>query len=53
MNLFFRLFVDMGIIKYIKGKRRPYVSTNDLDSERKLSVTYIEDRERRKKGEID
>ena len=52
MNLFWRL-VDRGVIKYIKGKKRPYVSTNDFDYEGKLKVGYIEDRKRRKRGEID
>jgi len=49
----FRKLVNLGPIKYIKAKRRLYLSTNDLDSERKLSATYKEDRVRRKRGEID
>jgi len=52
MSLFWKL-VERGPIKFIKGKRRPHVSTNDLDSERKLNVDYIRNRKRRKKGEID
>ena len=53
MHPFFRLFVDTGIIKIIKGKKRDFISTNDLDSDRKLNVDYIRNRQRRKKGEID
>jgi len=52
MRLFWKL-VERGPIKYIKSKRRPYLSTNDLNSNGKLNVDYIENRKRRKKGEID
>ena len=52
MSLFWRL-VDRGVIKYIKGKRRPFLTTNDLDSKRKLDADYIRNRKRRKAGEID
>jgi len=52
MNLFWRL-IERGPIKFIKTrKRRPFVTTNDL-VDGKLSPTYMEDRKRRKKGEID
>ena len=52
MSLFWRL-VNRGPIKYIKGKKRNYITTNDLDSERKLDADYIRNRKRRKDGEID
>ena len=52
MSLFWKL-VNRGVIKIIKGKRRDFVSTNDLDSEIKLNVEYLENRKRRKRGEID
>jgi len=53
MNLFFRWFVERGKIKIIKGRKRDFISTNDLDSERKLNIDYLKNRERRKRGEID
>lgn len=52
MNLFWKL-VDRGPIKYIKAKRRNFLSTNDLRQDRKLNVEYLENRKRRKRGEID
>lgn len=52
MRLFWKL-VERGPIKLIKGKRRPYFSTNDLDQNGKLDKDYIENRKRRKRGEID
>lgn len=51
-GLFWKL-VDRGPIKFIKAKRRKYLTTNDLDLDRKLNVDYIKNRERRKRGEID
>jgi len=48
MSLFWKL-VDRGIIKYIKAKKRPYISTNDLDAEGKLMPDYLKYREQRKK----
>lgn len=51
-NLFWKL-VERGPIKRIKAKRRNFLSTNDLNSDRKLDVNYMKNRERRKKGEID
>lgn len=52
MNLFWRL-VERGPIKYIKAKRRNFLSTNDLNSKRKLNPDYLRNRQRRKQGEID
>jgi len=52
MSLFWKL-VERGPIKYIKAKRRKFLTTNDLDSEMKLNPDYIRNRQRRKKGEID
>jgi|GEM_PF-4926070 len=48
MSLFWKL-VDRGIIKYIKAKKRPYISTNDLDDKGKLMPDYLKHREQRKK----
>ena len=53
MHPFFRWFVDMGVIKIVKGKKRDFLSTNDLDSDRKLNVDYLRNRQKRKQGEID
>lgn len=53
MHPFFSLFVNTGIVKFKRGKSRIYISTNDLNSSMKLDVEYIQNRERRKKGEID
>jgi len=48
MRLFWKL-VERGIVKVIKGKKRPYVSTGDLDASGKLRADYLKHREQEKK----
>jgi len=48
MSLFWKL-VDRGPIKYIKIKKQPYISTNDLNAEGKLMPDHLEQRKQRRK----
>jgi len=50
MSLFWKL-VDRGVIKYIKAKKRSYISTNDLDDKGKLMKNHLEQRKQRRQKE--
>jgi len=49
-SLFWKV-VNRGVIKYTTGKRRPYLSTNDLGQDLKPRANYLKERKPRKKKE--